>query len=225
MDQFSVEKSVPYYDQIYYSIKQMIMQGVFKPGERIYEAKMARDFKVSRSPVREAVRALEKEGLLFIDDKSRVTVYKPTLGDMEDIYQCRIILESLAAKLAARLASNRELKEIETTLVQTRKYIEEKNPQRSETIIALNSRFHDLIIQFSQNKRLQKQLYDLRSLSYYYRVLNFQGKNRDWTIFNEHKGIFEAIKERDEEKAGARMSDHVTHDMHNLIKMLDGKLD
>lgn len=198
----------------------MIIQGVFQPGERIYEAKIAREFNVSRSPVREAVRALEKEGLLAIDDKSGITIYKPTMKDVEDIYQCRMVLESLAARLTTRLSANRELKEIEATLVQTKKHLKGEDGQKNETIIALNAKFHDLIVQFSQNKRLQKQINDLRSLTYYFRVLNFQGENRKWVILSEHQEVFEAIKERDEEKAGLVMTVHINNDLHHLRNIL-----
>lgn len=223
MDRFSIEKPTPYYDQIYNSIKQMIIQGIFQPGDRIYEARIAREFNVSRSPVREAVRALEKEGLLMIDDKSRITVYKPTMKDVEDIYQCRMVLESLAAQLTTRFASNRELKEIESTLVHTKKHIEgDEDEKKKETIILLNAKFHDLIVQFSQNKRLQKQIHDLRSLTYYFRVLNFQGENRKWFILNEHQEVFATIKERDEEKAGRVMTEHINNDLRHLKNILQG---
>jgi DNA-binding GntR family transcriptional regulator len=223
MEHYSIEKVVPYYDQIYHSIRQMIFQGVFQPGERIYEAKIAREFNVSRSPVREAVRALEKEGLLVIDGKSKITVYKPTMKDVEDIYQCRMALESLAARLTTRLASDRELKEIENTLLKTKKCLESKKTADQETIILLNARFHDLITQFSQNKRLQKQLHDLRSLTHYYRVINFQGEKREWIIYHEHEEIFSAIIQRDEEKAGLVMSNHIANDFKHLKQILNNQ--
>lgn len=220
VEHYMIEKPLPFYDQIYNSLRQMIVQGVYKPGERIFEAKLAREFNVSRSPVREAVRALDKEGLLVIDDKSRITVYKPTMKDVEDIYQCRMVLESLAARLATRNASARELKEIESTLVKTKKHLEDEQERNKEAIVALNAKFHDLIVQYSKNRRLQKQLNDLRSLTYYFRVLNFQGENRAQVIFREHQVVFECIKQRDEEKAGAEMADHITNDLAHLKSIL-----
>ncbi|MGG1658490.1 GntR family transcriptional regulator [Brevibacillus sp. NRS-1366] len=221
MNKFALAKSMPFYDQVYNSIKQMIHQGVFQPGDRIYEAKIARDFNLSRSPVREAVRALEKEGLLIIDDKSRMTVYKPTMKDVEEIYQCRMVLESLAAKLATKLATSRELKEIETILVQTKKYLEGKDEPDKEAIIRLNSRFHDLILQFSKNNRLQKQLSELRSLTHYYMLMNLKGERRKWIIFDEHQEIFNCIKRGDDEKAGQLMSNHISNDLHHLKGILE----
>jgi DNA-binding GntR family transcriptional regulator len=222
VEMFSLEKSLPYYEQIYQSIKQMIFQGVFAPGDRIYEAKIAREFNVSRSPVREAVRALERDGLLIIDNKSQIMVYKPTMKDVEEVYQCRMALESLAAQLTARMASNEELQEIENTLLETKNILEQEEvwSKDKDTVISLNSRFHDLITQYSQNKRLQKQLDDLRSLTYFYRVINFQGAKREWVIFNQHQEIFNAIRQREEDKAAKVMCEHIATDLQHLKDIL-----
>src|SRR4051794_17322207 len=86
MNGFMIEKPVPYYEQFYHSIKAMIFEGKFKPGERIIENKLAKEFNVSKSPIREAIRMLEQEGLIVMDEKSRMIVYQPTLKDVEEIY-------------------------------------------------------------------------------------------------------------------------------------------
>lgn len=86
-----VDKRMPYYEQCYYTIKNMIFNGKFKPGERINETQLTKDFNVSKSPVREAIRILEKEGLLVVD-KSRVLVYEPTVKDIKEVYFCRMAL-------------------------------------------------------------------------------------------------------------------------------------
>jgi DNA-binding GntR family transcriptional regulator len=216
METFFLEKPVRYYDQVYNSIREMIVQGVLKPGDSIFEAKIARELNISRSPVREAVRALEKEGLLVINEKSRITVYKPTMKDIEDIYQCRIVLESLAASLTTRLATNLELKEIEETLLKSREYLDDYNKEKKHVLIEENAKFHDLIVKYSKNNRLKKQLRDLKSLSHYYRVLNFQGENREWNVFYEHQDIFTQIVSRNEEKACIAMQNHMKNDLNHL---------
>ncbi|MDQ0199166.1 GntR family transcriptional regulator [Neobacillus ginsengisoli] len=216
MNTFSIEKPVRYYDQVYNSIREMIVQGVLKPGDSIFEAKIARELNISRSPVREAVRALEKEGLLVIDEKSRITVYKPTLKDFEDIYECRIALESLAARLTTRLASGQEINEIENTVINSKQYLEIESEQNRKALIIENGLFHDLITKYSQNRRLKKQLRDLNSLSHYYRVLNFQGENREWNVYHEHQEIITQMKRRDEEKAALMMKKHIENDLRHL---------
>ncbi|WP_223592584.1 GntR family transcriptional regulator [Neobacillus bataviensis] len=224
MDSFSIEKPVRYYDQVYNSIRERIVQGVLKPGDSVFEARIARELNISRSPVREAVRALEKEGLLVIDEKSRITVYKPSMKDIVDIYGCRIALESLAAGLTTRYATSQEIAEIENTVVNAKKYLNMDGEQNRLALIEENSRFHDLITKYSQNRRLMKQLRDLKSLSHYYRVLNFQGENREWIVFNEHQEILDQIKRRNEENASLMMKKHLETDLLHLREIFAKQL-
>ena len=216
MDTISINKPVRYYDQVYNSLREMIVQGSLKPGDSVFESRIAKELNISRSPVREAVRALEKEGLLVIDEKSRITVYKPSLKDIEDIYECRIALESLAIRLTTRLASGQELQEIENTIKNSEPYLNIEGETSRKALIAENGRFHDLIIKYSQNRRLKKQLRDLNSLSLYYRTFNFQGKNRERVVFEEHKEIFDQMKQRDEEMASLMMKKHLLTDLRHL---------
>lgn len=220
MDSYSVEKPMPYYDQLYHSIKKMIFDGVFKPGERIVESRLAKEMNVSRSPIREAIRALEKEGLVVIDEKSRIIVYKPTVKDVEDIYQCRMALEALAVKVTVQKATDVEMKRIEDSLSLTKAKIKQPNGYDKDEVIRLNEEFHDLIMTFSRNNRLQKQLNDLRSLMFLYRIINFYGEGRDWTIYNEHAEIFSFMKERNEEAASEAMVRHLTADYNHLTQVL-----
>jgi DNA-binding GntR family transcriptional regulator len=220
MGNFSLEKAEPYYEQIYQTIKRLIFEGAYKPGERIYEAKIAKEFKVSRSPVREAVRAIEKEGLLVLNEKQQLEVYKPSLEDVKEIYLCRGGLESLAVKLATERATGEELDALEAVLDQTLKAIEASSSKKEEVVIC-NTRFHDFILKMSENKRLQKMLNELSALNYFYRVLNLDTEERKHTIYEEHLGIFKAIKERDTSKAMERMYSHVDHDLEHLICLLE----
>ncbi|MCF6094863.1 GntR family transcriptional regulator [Microaerobacter geothermalis] len=216
MNYFKVEKSLPLYEQIYYSLKKMIMDGVFQPGERIFESKIAREFGISRSPVREAIRSLQNEGLLILDQKSQILVYRPSLHDIKEIYQCRMALESMAASLAASQVNDQEIEELEQVLSLTKKALEENDPNEA---INQNAKFHDLIIQFSRNRRLQTQLESLRALTHFYRVHNFQGKSRGRTILSDHHGILTELKNRNPEKASHVMSQHMMRDMNHLLQL------
>ncbi len=218
MSDYSIEKRAPYYEQFYHSIKKMIFEGKFKPGERINETQLAKEFNVSKSPVREAIRVLEKEGLVIVDEKSRVLVYEPTMRDVEEIYFCRMALESFAVRLTTKIATDAEIKEIENTLTRTEEAIQQA--KESIAIIALNDLFHHLIIEYTQNRRLQKQLNDLKSLTYLFRIMNFQGKGRANVILKQHREIFHYMQLRDEEAASKAMIDHLQCDLEHLVEVL-----
>jgi DNA-binding GntR family transcriptional regulator len=220
MKDYKIEKAPSYYNQAYDTIKDMIFNGALKPGDRIYESKLASEFKISRSPVREAIRSLEKDGLLLLDDKSKITVYKPTKEDIENIYECRQALESQAARLTTRKASDKELEQIENILLESQKNIEHFDDMLIKTIISLNTQFHNLILNFSQNNRLQKQSRALSVLTYFYRSIDVYEHDRNMDIFNYHLEIFHYIKQRNEEKAYETMYNHIGNDLKHLKDIL-----
>ena len=213
-----LQKPLPYYQQIQQSIKETILNGVYKPGDRLYEAQIAKQYGISRSPVREAIRALINEGLLIMDEKSQIFVYKPTLQDVRDIYECRIALESTAVALTAERASKEQLQILEDILIETEDAIKRGE---NEAIIACNARFHELIIQFSGNERLMKLVGDLNGLIYFYRVLNLKGSDRATTILKGHTKIFNAIKDNDSDKAITRLKEHTHEDLINLVRIIE----
>lgn len=217
MSDLSIEKQAPYYIQFYHMIRQMIFDGKYQPGERINETQLAKEFNVSKSPIREAVRILEKEGLLVVEN-SKVFVYEPTLKDVKDIYFCRVALESFAVRLTTQIASDVELAEIEQTLTETENAIQANRDDN--TIITLNEKFHEQILTFTNNRHLQKQVSDLKGLINYFRVLNFKGEHRAETILSQHRQIFMYIKQRDEEKAAQEMIHHLGLDTEHLVEVL-----
>ncbi|TWT27232.1 GntR family transcriptional regulator [Planomicrobium sp. CPCC 101110] len=218
MNGFMIEKPVPYYEQFYHSIKAMIFEGKFKPGERIVETQLAKEFNVSKSPIREAIRMLVQEGLIVTDEKSRMVIYEPTLKDVEEIYFCRKALESFAVRLMIEKAADSEIEEIEELLLETEKAI--RDGQEDKAIIDLNASFHNLIIEFTKNERLKKQIKDLKTLMYFFRVMNFQGGHRAEDILKQHRDIFYHIKKRDQEKAAQAMLDHLQLDVDHLTEVL-----
>jgi DNA-binding GntR family transcriptional regulator len=220
MENYKIEKAPSYYLQAYNSIKEMIFNGVLKPGDRIYESKIASEFQISRSPVREAIRSLEKDGLLLLDSKSKITVYQPTKKDIENIYECRQALESQAARLTTRKASDKELQEINNILLEAQRYIEHSDDNLIKSIISLNTQFHNLILNYCQNNRLQKQSNDLSILTYFYRSIDVYEHDRIMDIFNYHIEIFHYIKQRDEEKAAQTMYNHIGNDLKHLKDLL-----
>lgn len=220
MDEFIVKKPKSYYEQAYDKIKQMIFDGVLKNGECICETKIAEQFNVSRSPVREAIRSLEKEGLL-VDDGKKIKVYEPTKEDVEQIFECREGIEFIAVKLATERAAEEELKKIEQDLCEVENILKKTDFVTDKNIIMLNTRFHDLILKFSRNTRLQNQMDNLKSLIYFYRIINLNEKHRSDKIYAQHVEIFNFMKQRDSQKASESMLKHIESDLAHIKLFID----
>jgi DNA-binding GntR family transcriptional regulator len=155
-----------------------------------------------------------------MDEKSQITVYKPTLKDVRDIYGCRIALESAAVALAAERATVAQIAELESIIAGTEAAIKKND---KEEIVKWNTKFHEKIILISENERLKKLVDELHSLIYYYRLLNIEGDERGPIILKGHKEIFKAISERNPEKAAQCLMEHTQEDLKNLIYLIEGK--
>ncbi|MFP3419572.1 MAG: GntR family transcriptional regulator [Bacillota bacterium] len=218
MNSFEIEKSTPYHMQFYEQLKQMIFDGQFQPGERINETQLAKQFGVSRSPVREAMRLLEKDELLIAHHKSGYSVYTLTERDVEELYQIRMALETLAVQLACKEATQKEIDGIEQVLTQADEAIKQQRP--SKDIVQLHEAFHQKIILSSHNDRLCKQLNHVNALIHFCRIFHFSGGTRAETIQREHAAIFDEIKERRSTEAVQTMTDHLLHDVAHLKQVL-----
>jgi DNA-binding GntR family transcriptional regulator len=217
LEQSNLQRATPYYQQIQQAIKSRIFHGFYKPGDRLFESQIAKEFSISRSPVREAIRALINEGLIIMDEKSQLFVYKPTLQDVREIYECRMALESAAVALVAERATSEELQQLKEVLSQTEEAIKKGD---KEEIIKMNALFHERLIDYSGNLRLKKMVDDLYSLTYYYRVLNIEGNNRAAIIVKGHWEIYYSIEEKNPDKAAKKLTEHTQEDLENLIKLI-----
>ncbi|MBM7635150.1 GntR family transcriptional regulator [Geomicrobium sediminis] len=213
-----IDKPIPYYLQLYREIKQRIYDRTYRAGDRINESQLSKEMGISRSPIREAMRLLEKDGLLIADEKLGFVVYSLTVTDVEHIYELRIALEVLAVELAVQHASEQELEVVSDILDEVDRLIRDKADD--ERIIDWNQKFHQEIAQCSHNPYLARQLSTIEALIFYCRVMNFEGRGRATHIQNEHRQIFKALKERDAQTASAMMEKHLKHDLEHLHEVL-----
>lgn len=219
MDDFKLDKPTPYYLQFYNQLKKMIFNGTFKPGERINETQLAKSFGVSRSPIREAMRLLEKDGLLKADDRNGFSITSLTAKDVDEIYKIRIPLEQLAVELVIDEAAEEELAILEKQLEATEKAIH--NGTEDTEIIRLNQKFHELLVDFSHNRHLKNLLEHVNDLIHFCRILNYTGDHRAETILHEHRKIFEEVKKKNKEAAKQYVMAHFNHDCEHLKRVLE----
>ncbi|MFB4161985.1 GntR family transcriptional regulator [Geomicrobium sp. JSM 1781026] len=214
-----IKKSLPYYIQLYHEMKRMIYQQELPPGERVNESKLSKDLGVSRSPIREAMRLLEKDGLVIDDESAGFIVYTFKSADVKHIYQIRSALESLAVQLLIEQATTAERLEIGNLLddIDDRIHKNDTDPK----IINMNQQFHEMIAAGSQNPYLVKQLHSIKVLTYYFRVLNFEGAGRARRIQQEHRAIYEKIEGSDAAGAAYEMQKHLAQDLQHLRRVIN----
>ncbi|USG66784.1 GntR family transcriptional regulator [Brevibacillus ruminantium] len=205
-----IKRSETLQTQVYEYIREQILFGGLSPGQRLIEERISEETGVSRSPIREALRRLEKDGLVVVQAQGGVTVYQPTLEDFTYLFECRLNLEPAAAKFAAERRSEGELRELEELLHQMKTLQYPSDPRRTHE---LNFTFHQRISEASRNPYLTKIMNELKVLISFYRnaILEVHPR-RPETVISEHEAILEAIRNQDGAQAKASMEVHISRD-------------
>jgi DNA-binding GntR family transcriptional regulator len=179
-------------------LSERIINGYFKPGQRLIESEIAKSLNISRGPIREAFRILEGEGLLHVKPRKGVVVRELTPQDIRDIYICRAYLEGLASKLATQNMTDEYLSEF--TKILNNMDLHRKNKDNSgyfeQSIL-----FHDLTNALSKNQQLYKLIRNLGKVVLLLRRLAVSVPEHLEKSYKYHFEIVEAFKEKDEEKA------------------------
>ncbi|KAA0966852.1 GntR family transcriptional regulator [Sporosarcina sp. ANT_H38] len=202
--------------QVYEHLKEDIILGRINPGERLIEEKIAEELQVSRSPIREAVRMLEKDGLLSVNKSGGVTVVKPSIEDFRYLYECRVEIESLAAYYAAERRSAEQLEEIRLHILKMEKVTSDNY---LKNVYDVNVSFHESIVRASGNPFLISMTSQLRGVNSLYRkaILEFDPK-RVVDASAEHLQIFQAIVDQDNKRARKLMKQHIEEDYKLFMK-------
>lgn len=209
---FNVQKVNPLYEQIYKNIKESIISGEFKPGERMIDAWIAEKLSVSRSPVREAFRKLEQDGLLVNQDGA-IFVYKPNVDDVIELFEVRAGLESMAVFLATKLMSDEQIEELGQYFSLIDKAMKEKNLSE---VVNLNTYFHEFVVTASRNMKLLEMMSKINHLTLLYRNNFFTKYYEKEDFYNEHYEIWKALKSRNAELASRKMKQHILNDLDQL---------
>lgn len=207
--------SQPLYQQIYENIKQSILTGKLKPGEKVVVTKLAEEFSISRTPLREALRQLEIEGLL-VNEEGGLHVIKLDAQDFKELYQCRLMLEKEIMKMIVETISDKQLDEIRKLLEQADKALEEQDYLR---LLEFNTKFHEKLLESSPNKRAVDLVQHVRNFLLVYRAKMLRNDQFNTRINKEHKEIFEALTERDKDKVVKTIEAHLKNDEQRGLKI------
>lgn len=199
---------LPLRDVVFNTLREAILKGDLKPGERLMELQLASKLGVSRTPIREAIRMLEQEGLAVTTPRKGAEVAKMTLKDMEDVLEIRDALDELAVRIACQKISDEQLKQLEDM-----KELFEKSTQTGNVkkIAEADVTFHDVIYEATGNPKLVTLLSNLREQVYRYRVEYIKDPKNYPTLIAEHEAILESLKNRDVKNAVEAMHVHVAN--------------
>lgn len=194
----------PLREIVFESMREAIIGGVLKPGERLMEIQLADEMGVSRTPVREAIRKLELEGFVVMIPRKGAYVAGVTHKDVADVFEIRAALEGLAAGLAAERVTDEEIEQMERILL----YKEGEEPDLAH-IVESDTDFHALVYKASRNERLVQILANLREQIQRFRSTSLAVPGRPKDAVAEHRAIVEALANHDIEKAQELAEAHI----------------
>lgn len=197
---------LPLRDVVFHTLREAILKGELKPGERLMELQLAAKLGVSRTPIREAIRMLEQEGLAVTIPRKGAEVAKMTEKDMEDVLQIREVLDELAASIACEQMTREQLETLKTTMREFEEFTKTGNVKK---IAEADVKFHDVIYQATGNPKLVNMLNNLREQMYRYRIEYLKDEKNYPVLIREHSQIVEGLIAKDKEKVTAAMHHHV----------------
>ncbi|AEV66793.1 GntR family transcriptional regulator [Acetivibrio clariflavus] len=207
----------PLREVIFDTLREAIITGELKPGERLMEVKLAEKMGVSRTPVREAIRMLELEGLVDMLPRKGAHVAELSVKDIMDVLEVRAAMDSLATRLAAERITDDEIKELRQIQAQFINYVEKNNLQGS---IKKDVEFHELIYRASRNDRLLQIANNLREQVQRFRVIYLKDYSSPKNLIKEHEDICDAIAARNLDMAQEYAQIHINNQEKVIIKAI-----
>ena len=206
--QVNADEYLPLRDVVFNTLRQAILTGEMKPGERLMEIHLANKLGVSRTPIREAIRKLELEGLVIMIPRRGAEVAQITWKNLKDVLEVRRALDVLAIELACERMTQEELEELQRAC----ETFEEATKTKDVRAIAqADVALHDLIVASSRNNRLIQLVNNLAEQMYRYRVEYLKDEKNYPLLLEEHRAIVEAFTNKNKEKATACMRQHVVN--------------
>lgn len=196
-------KSLDLRQIVYEKIKEAIVEGIIKPGEKLSEVELANSMAVSRTPVREAIRQLAKTGLVTLTPRKGAFVTVPTLEDASALYELRANLEMFAVTLVAVSPPVEDLKRFKDIF----RSMDNDTPPGDYLVQDRN--FHNFLYQASGNKFLSGVLLDILDMINLYRPYSVSEHNYIKALSEGHIAVIEALLAKDGERAKREMKEHI----------------
>ena len=202
----NMDEYLPLRDVVFKTLRQAILKGELEPGERLMEIQLAERLGVSRTPIREAIRKLELEGLVLMIPRKGAEVAKISENNLRDVLEVRRSLEELAIDLACQRITEEELAQLNQAEVDFKAAIENGDAMQ---IAQTDENFHEIIYNSTKNQKLVQILNNLREQMYRYRVEYLKNPDVHEQLIQEHEEIVYHIKRREKAEATAVTCQHI----------------
>lgn len=208
MDAWKVKENeyLPLREVVFNTLRRAILRGELVPGQRLMEIQLAEKMGVSRTPVREAIRKLELEGLVVMIPRKGAEVAHISGKNLRDVLEVRRALEELAGELACKRMTEEELKQLEKA---NHKFISVLGSDDITVIAQADETFHGLIYQATENDRLIQMVNHLREQMYRYRIEHIKDRSQRKLLVQEHQEIMRALSARDVEATRRTIRNHI----------------
>lgn len=206
---------LPLRDVVFNTLKEAILTGQIEPGERLMEIKLSDALGVSRTPIREAIRMLQIEGLVHMTPRKGTVVADISKKDLVNVLEVRRVLEELAVTHACRNMTEENIKELRDNLKEFAEAIKNEVPS---DIAKIDVAFHDIIYKATDNDRLIQMLYTLREQMFRYRLEYIKDNDTRQTMLKDHEMLIEAIANKDVKSAKCTILSHIDDQEKTIIK-------
>ncbi len=203
-------------------IREMIRRGSLKTGERLVEQKLCQVLGVSRTPLREALRALHSEGLVDLIPRRGAFVSQPGMDEIRDMFEVMGLLEGACARWAAERMTDSELRKIERLHEQLERHYRNRD---AEAYIRTNHAYHSLLQELSGNRTIHTVLNGLRQKLLLHRFRQLYQPNRFDRSIEEHRRLLRAFRDRDADAAERCMREHLHNQCEALVTVYEEEPD
>lgn len=213
----TMNEYLPLRDVVFNTLRQAILKGELEPGERLMEIQLAERLGVSRTPIREAIRKLELEGLVLMIPRKGAEVAEISEKSLREVLEVRRSLEELAIELACQRITPEELTALEEAENRFARAVEDGKVM---AIAESDENYHELIYQATANDRLVQILNNLREQMYRYRLEYIKDEDRRQILVVEHEHILRAVRRRDIADAKSAVREHIDNQQLTITKNL-----
>ena len=211
------DEYLPLRDVVFNTLRQQILTGELKPGERLMEIHLANKLGVSRTPIREAIRKLELEGLVIMIPRRGAEVAQITWKNLKDVLEVRRAVDALSVELSVERITPEELEQLKAAC---KNFEEATHSEDIRAVAQADVKLHDIIVKSTRNDRLIQLINTLSEQMYRYRFEYLKDTTCHAALVEEHYHIYQCILEKKNKEASDAAKKHIDNQEDAIIKLL-----